>query len=73
MKDVFNSNITYLENKGFHLKPLGDTSESFSNEEYRLFLGEWNTLEIYHYPTKQRKSVCLITQLLDDDDFKFNL
>jgi hypothetical protein len=63
-------NFKFLKDKGMELKPSGDTSYAFYNDKYSLHLDEWSYLSIYNKENKTRSGKCLVTELLNDDDFK---
>jgi hypothetical protein len=69
MLDVFRKNEEFLKSKGFILTPSGDTQYSFRNDEFSLVLDEWGYLAIYHIPTRNSKSINIVTYILTDEDF----
>ena len=69
MLDVFIKNEEFLKSKGVILTPSGDTQYSFRNDEFSLTLDEWGYLAIYHIPTRNSKSINIVTYILTDEDF----
>jgi len=72
MKDVYKINKGFLKSKGLELKPTGcwGTPYELENDEYLLSLSEWQDLFIRNKRTGGCHSVNLVTNLLDNNDFK---
>lgn len=70
MEDVYKINKKFLADKGFILKPIGDTALYLLTEEYSLHEDEWSSLNIINRKTGKYHFVCLVTQLLTDNNFQ---
>lgn len=70
-KDIYARNIEFLKSKGLELQPTGAmfTPFAFENDEYDLSTCEWSNISIHNKKTGKRKTVSLVTELLEDDDF----
>ena len=65
-------NKDFLEGIGLKLEPTGAifTPYSAENDTHLIALGEWQDLSITNKKTKERHSVNIVMQLLDNSDFK---
>jgi hypothetical protein len=70
MEDIYKINKKFLADKGFILKPIGDTGLYLRTEDWSLYEDEWSFLDITNRKTGKYQFVCLVTQILTDDDFE---
>lgn len=70
-KDIYAINMEFLKNKGLELQPTGAmfTPFAFENDEYSLSICEWSNISIHNKKTGKTKTVSLVTELLEDNDF----